>query len=47
MADYIKDIEKAIGQEAVRLIVEEAQIGKISIKTAEQLVVELGRKDET
>ena len=47
MADYIKDIEKAIGQEAVRLIVEEAQIGKISIKMAEQLVVELGRKDET
>ena len=47
MADYIKDIEEAIGKEAVRLIVEEAQNGKISIKTAGQLATELGRKDET
>ena len=47
MADYIKDIEEAIGKEAVRLIFEEAQNGKISKKTAGQLVMEFGRKDET
>ena len=47
MADYIKDIEEAIGKEAVHLIVEEAQNGKISIKTAGHLATELGRKDET
>ena len=47
MADYITDIEEAIGKEAVWLIVEEAQNGKISIKTAGQLAAELGRKDET
>ena len=47
MADYIKDIEEAIGKEAVRLIFEEAQNGKISKKTAGQLATEFGRKDET
>ena len=47
MAEYIRDIEKAIGAETVRLIYEEAQNGRISIKTAEQLAAELGRKGET
>jgi len=47
MAEYIRDIEKAIGAETVKLIREEAQNGRISIKTAEQLASELGRKGET
>ena len=47
MPDYIREIEEAIGQEPVQLIVKEAQNGKITIKTAEQLATELGRKDET
>ena len=46
MAEYIRDIEKAIGAETVKLIREEAQNGRISIKTAEHLAAELGRKGE-
>ena len=46
MADYVRDIEKEIGAETVKLIYEEAQKGGISIKTAEQLAAELGRKGE-
>ena len=46
MADYLRDIEKAIGVESVRLIHDEASHGRISIKTAEHLAAELGRKGE-
>ena len=46
MADYVRNIEEAIGAEAVKLIHEEAQNGRISIKTAEHLAAELGRKGE-
>ena len=46
MADYVRNIEAAIGAETVKLIYDEAEKGGISIKTAEQLAVELGRKGE-
>ena len=46
MAEYIRNIEETIGSQTVKSIYEEAQNGRISIKTAEQLAAELGRKGE-
>ena len=46
MSVHVREIEKEIGAETVKLIHDEAEKGGISIKTAEQLAAELGRKGE-
>ena len=46
MSVHVREIEKEIGAETVKLIHDEAEKGGISIKMAEQLAAELGRKGE-
>ena len=46
MADYIRDIQRVIGEEVVGLIKEEAVKGGIDIRSAEQFVTELAKKGE-